>query len=128
MASFIADTATITISNSEFAASGLCVQDISLEYSREYVDFYCMGTTGKQKLGGYPAWTGSCECSYDDTLGIDLNDLCDGVLHTIVVASGETMGFTGEAYINVSVKLSANDRATATLTFEGSGDLVEAAS
>jgi len=126
MSKFIADTMTLTVADGAYAAEySLCITSASVDKSYTLVESICAAAvpTTERQAGAY-TWSMSIEGNYDTE--IDLQNVCDGESHAIVLDSKKGASYSGNGFLDVSLSLSTTDLTTFSLTITGDGALTEA--
>jgi hypothetical protein len=78
------------------------------------------------RFPGQESWNGSCTVAYDSDGMDQLWGLAGTLDFTVTKSSGGTIAFTGDIVISdVSSAFNKNEVPTATITFDGNGDLTE---
>ena len=105
------------------------VTGYSLESATASIDSTSMGDTARTFINGLESFTGSADVIYDDDHQTDIPSLAggQGVVNLELFPAGNTSGLrkiTGSAMVTgYSMTGSLDGMITASITFQGSGDL-----
>ena len=105
-----------------------CPQSFEVSGSHEFVEYYCVGTAGKQRVHDGTNWTASCTWFPENDDHADLTDFNNtaAVAAVIVYPDGNTSGnikITFNAYTSVSLSTQRSSVGSSTITFVVDGDV-----
>lgn len=98
-----------------------CPQSFEINGAHNFVDYYCVGTAGKQSIHDGTAWTASCTFFPEDDEDEELADFNNTTAVAIVVyPDGNATGkikMTFNAYTSVGLNVARGSVASATVNF-----------
>lgn len=108
-----------------------CPQSFELNGQHDFVEYYCVGTDGKQKIYDGTNWTGSCTWFPENDDHADLTNFNNTTAVAVVVyPDGNTSGrikITFNAFTSVGLNTQRSSVGSSTVNFVIDGDVTFAA-
>ena len=109
------------------SAAVTCPQSFEINGQHDFVEFYCVGTDGKQRIYDGTNWTASCVWFPEDNDHADLTDFNNTTAGAVTVyPDGNTSGkmkITFTAYASVGLNISRGSVGSSTINFTIDGDV-----
>lgn len=109
------------------AAAVTCPQSFEVNGQHEFIEYYCVGTDGKQRVYDGTNWTASCVWFPEDNDHADLTDFNNTTSAAITVyPDGNTSGkikITFNAFSSVGLNVSRGSVGSSTINFVIDGDV-----